>query len=412
MFTIAFPPSNSRRRGVARWLALPVALSVSLAAAGEPTAAKQDPIRAKLQAFVDQQKISGGVVVAGRGDGILYYDAVGLRDIDAKLPVAKNTIFRLASITKPITSVGVMILVDEGRLTIDDPVEKHLKEFRGQMLVAHRNGDTVVLKKPSRPITVRDLMTHTSGLMPRKPDGLAGLQKTPKLSEAAIIASQQPLEFEPGSQFAYCNQNIDTLGRLIEVLSGEPYETFMQKRIFTPLGMTDTTFFPTAEQLSRVAVVYQHKAGKLEVPPAMAAGAPAVARYPSAAGGLYSTGADLARLCRMMLGQGRLDGQRILSITAVRAMTAVHTGELAAGHEPGLGWGLGWFVVRWPERSTVMFLPGAYGHGGAYGPQIVVSPPQDLFVILLVARWDMSNPEAAEVRGGLQAAAVAALGKR
>src|SRR5262249_17038477 len=147
---------------------------------------------------------------------------------------------------------------DEGKLSIEEPVEKHLPEFRGQMLVSARNGDTVTLKKPRRPITVRDLLTHTSGLRSGLPEGLADLyvKRSHTLAEAVMAFSQRPLDFEPGTKWAYCNPGIDTLGRIIEVVSGEGYEDFLRKRIFEPLGMIDTTFYPSREQLERTARLY------------------------------------------------------------------------------------------------------------------------------------------------------------
>jgi CubicO group peptidase (beta-lactamase class C family) len=153
--------------------------------------------------------------------------------------------FRIASMTKPITAVGIFLLVEEGRLSVDDPVEKYLPEFRGQMLVVETKPDLVTLKKPARPIRVRDLLTHTSGL-PDYPPGLSDLytRRHHTLAEATMAMSQRPLNFEPGTRWSYCNSGIDTLGRLIEVVSGRSYEEFLTQRIFEPLGMKDTTFRP------------------------------------------------------------------------------------------------------------------------------------------------------------------------
>jgi len=179
--------------------------------------------------------------------------------------MTKDSIFRIASMTKPITALGIMILADEGKLAVEDPVEKYLPEFRGQMLVAEKGKDTVTLKKPSRPITVRDLLTHTSGLPGSPPPGLADLytKRNHTLAEAVLAFSQRPLEFEPGSRWSYCNTGIDTLGRIIEVLANQSYEDFLQQRIFGPLGMTDTRFFPTRKEYERVAMTYDKKGDQL-----------------------------------------------------------------------------------------------------------------------------------------------------
>jgi CubicO group peptidase (beta-lactamase class C family) len=311
--------------------------------------------------------------------------------------------------TKPITAIGVMILVDQRKLAVEDPVEKHLPEFRGQMLVAERSDDTLKLKKPARPITVRDLLTHTSGLPAKFPEGVieVGRTRSLTLAEAVMAIAQRPLEFEPGSKWEYCSPGIDALGRLIEVLSGQPYEVFLQQRVFAPLGMSDTTFYPNDKQQGRLAVAYQRKDGKLMAPPSKPSRPPGVVRYPSPAGGLCSTGPDLARLSRMMLHGGQLDGRCILSEASVRAMTSLQTGDMAAGATSGVGAGLGWVVVRQPVGWTEMFLPGAAGHGGAFGTQFWIDPKQDLFVILMINRADISNAETATIRGAVQALAVA-----
>src|SRR5262249_48631543 len=263
--------------------------------------------------------------VVGHKDGIVSCEAVGSLSLESQRAMPKDALFRIASMTKPITALGIMILADEAKLAGDDPVKKHLPEFRGQMLIKARNADSVTLKKPPRPITLRDLLTHTSGLPSRMPDGLADLyvKRNHTLAEAVMAFSQRPLDFEPGTKWAYCNPGIDTLGRVIEVVSGQRYEDFLRKRIFDPLDMTDTTFYPTKEQRPRVAVNSDRKNGKL-VPasnPIIALSANPL--YPIPAGGLYSTGADLAKFYRMMLGRGTYDKTRILSEESVAEMTKV-----------------------------------------------------------------------------------------
>jgi CubicO group peptidase (beta-lactamase class C family) len=405
-------PAGPFARSALATLALLAAVPVAGRAADADTG-KFSPVRARMQAFVDQQEIAGAVTVVGRKDGVLHHETVGRLNLDSDRPMPKDALFRIASMTKPITAIGIMILVDEGKLAIYDPVEKHLPEFRGQMLVAARTADTVTLGKPAQPITLRDLLTHTSGLPARMPDGLADLyaKRQHSLAEAVMAFSQRPLDFEPGSKWAYCNPGIDTLGRVIEVVSGQPYEEFLKKRIFDPLGMKDTTFYPTREQLARVPPIYDKKDGRLLARENPVAGPPAGARYPIPAGGLYSTGADLARLYRMMLHNGTLDRVRILTAESAAAMTQVHTGDLKAGFSAGTGWGLGWGVVRTPAGVTEMLLPGAYGHGGAFGTQVWIDPRQDLFLVLLIQRGNMNNADETRIRHDFQAVAVAALKK-
>jgi CubicO group peptidase (beta-lactamase class C family) len=373
---------------------------------------KLGAIRARMQTFVDQHDIAGAVTVVGRKEGIVSCEAVGHLSLEKQQAMPKDALFRIASMTKPVTAIGIMILVDEDKLSVEDPVEKHLPEFRGQMLVAGRTADTVTLKKPPRPITVRDLLTHTSGL-PGPPAGVADLyvKRNHTLAEAVMAFSQRPLDFEPGTKWAYCNTGIDTLGRIIEVVSGQFYEDFLRQRIFQPLAMADTTFYPNPEQLQRTASTYDKKDGKLVLAANRIIGLPPGARYPIPAGGLYSTGADLAKLYQMMLSRGKLGNVRILSEGSVAKMTTLQTGDLKAGFTPGMGFGFGWAVVRTPTGVTEMLAPGSYGHGGASGTQGWIDPHQDLFTILLIQRVGLTNSDASPMRQALQSLAVSAVKK-
>src|SRR5437762_661106 len=204
--------------------------------AAEFDAEKLAAIRGKMQKFVDDagpSQVSGAVLVVGSSQGIAYEEAIGQQNIDDKRPMGNDSLFRIASMTKPITAIGIMILQDQGKLSVEDPVEKYLPEFKGQLLVAGRDGEQVTLKKPERPITLRDLLTHTSGLPGSFPPGLSELycNRNYSLAEATMIQSQRPLEFPPGSKWEYCNSGIDALGRIIEVVSGKSYEDFLAERI-------------------------------------------------------------------------------------------------------------------------------------------------------------------------------------
>ena len=392
-------------------LFLPALLLVAPARPADLDAKKLAAIGPRMTRFVESGEIAGAVTVVGTSKGIARIDAVGEQRL-GRPAMPKDALFRIASMTKPITATGIMILVDEGKLAVTDPVEKHLPEFKGQMLVAERGKDRLVLRKPARPITLRDLLTHTSGL-PFYPRGLADVysKRNRSLAEAIAAVSQSPLDFEPGSRWSYCNSGIDTLGRVIEVVAGQSYEEFLKKRIFDPLSMKDTTFRPTREQLKRLAGLYGSKGGKLVPTPNALLGPPAHSRHPIPAGGLYSTGADLARFYRMMLSGGELEGTRILSKEGARTMTGVQTGELKCGFTPGVGFGYGFGVVRKPEGVTRMLSPGSFGHGGAFGTQSWADPKRDLFVILLIQRVGLKNGDASEMRSVVQQLAVDALGK-
>ncbi|MBX7103712.1 MAG: beta-lactamase family protein [Gemmataceae bacterium] len=312
--------------------------------------------------------------------------------------------FRIASMTKPITAAGIMILVDDGKIAVDDPLEKHLPEFRGLMLVTSKTKDKITLGKPTRPPTIRDLLTHTSGITSAWPAGLAEVwsKRDKTLAEVVMAVSQRPLDFEPGSQWRYCNPGMDTLGRVIEVVSGQSYEAFLASRIFGPLKMTDTVFYPTPIQQARSAKTYDRKEGRLVEVPFPLFGPTDGAKYPAPAGGLYSTAGDLSRFYRMMLHRGTLDGVRILSEGAVAAMTSIHTGDLKPGFVDGMGFGFGWGVVREPKGVTASLSPGSYGHGGAFGTQAWLDPVRDSFTILLIQRVNMGNVDNSELRRRLQ----------
>lgn len=393
---------------LALMLLLAVAFVVpALSSAAEPMAA----LLPKMQEYVEKGQIAGAVVVVGRQDKVLALEAVGSQDLEKQAPMKADSLFRIASMTKPITAIGIMILADEEKLSVDDPVEKHLPEFRGQRLAADKSGDTVTFKTPSRPITLRDLLTHTSGLPGSPPVGLADLyvRRNRTLAEGTLVFSQQPLQFEPGAKWAYCNTGIDTLGRVIEVVSGKSYEDFLRERIFEPLGMKDTTFYPSAEQLARTAVTYDLKDGKLVAVHNTIIGNPVGARYAVPAGGLYSTAGDLTKLYQAMLNGGMRGEKRILSEAGVKKMTSVQTGDLACGFTPGTGFGFGWAVIREPQGVTAMLSPGAYGHGGAFGTQGWIDPKLDLFVILLIQRVGLQNADGSDIRRDVQTIAVGAV---
>jgi CubicO group peptidase (beta-lactamase class C family) len=374
--------------------------------------AKLKAIPERMQKFVDEHQLSGAVTIVGRKDGIVSYEAVGSANLEKNQPMRKDTLFRIASMTKPITAIGIMILADEGKLSVEDPVEKYLPEFRDQKVIKRGDGATT-LATPAHPITLRHLLTHTSGMPGNMPKGMEDLYtaRNHTLAEAVKLMGARPLDFEPGFRWSYCNAGIDTLGRIIEVVSGQAYESFLNERVLQRLGMADTAFYPADGQLDRAAETYDRKNGKLVPVPNTLIGSPRGARYPIPAGGLYSTGSDLAKLYQMMLNKGAFGNTRILSPESVAAMTKVQTGELPAAFTSGMGFGLGWAVVRKPEGVTAMLSPGTFGHGGAFGTQAWIDPHKDLFVILLIQRLGLPNADASEFRRELQQLAVDAVCK-
>ena len=372
---------------------------------------KLDQLRPVLQKYVDNNTVAGVVAAIGSRDGIMALEALGSLNREQKLAMTTDSVFRIASMTKPITAIAIMMLVDEGRLSVDDPVEKHLLEFKGQLLIESKEGEKIVLKKPARAILIRDLLTHTSGLPGGFPPGISDLyfRRQLTLGEAVAISSQRPLEFEPGTKWAYCNAGIDTLGRIVEVVSGMPFEQFLEKRLFFPLGMFDTTFYPNDEHLQRLAALYENKDGKLNPTGFQLIGPTKNARHPIPAGGLFSTAHDLGHLYRLMLTRGAIGELRLLSEKSVDEMTKLQIGDLAGGFTPGVSMGFGWQVTRKPEGVHEMLSAGSFGHGGAFGTQGWIDPVKDVFVILLIQRTGMPNADASEIRRDLQQVAVDAL---
>lgn len=364
-----------------------------------------DAIRRGLEPFVDQGEIAGAVALVGDRDKVLSLVTVGRRDVENDLSMQADTLFRIASMTKPITALGILILAEEGKLSVDDPVEKYLPAFRGQKLGVTDETGTSAVKASPRPITLRDLLTHTSGL----PNPNGNNRKTassppdhPTLAAVADGLGGRLLSFAPGTKWSYSNGGLATLGRIIEVVSGTPYETFLKQRLFDPLGMTDTTFYPTPEQMRRAAVTYDRKAGALQAVASSRTAPSPETSYPSPAGGLYSTAPDLARLYQMLLSGGVRDGRRYVSEATLAEMTRLQTGDLKAGFTPGMGFGLGCGVVRSPEGVTAMLSPGSFGHGGAFGTQGWIDPHKGRFSILMIQRVGLKNADDTPMRATLQ----------
>ena len=359
---------------------------------------KNPKIDQTMQAFVDKGQLSGAVTLVGDDKQILFLSAVGQRDLHHHLPMRTDTVFWIASMTKLMTSTAVMMLEEEGKISLDDPVSKYIPEFAS-------------LKTPSgKPanLTLRMLITHTSGLQ-EAPDALMHRART--LAELIPSYLDRPTEFEPGTKWDYSQSGINTLGRIIEIVSGESYGEFMQARLFDPMGMKDTTFFPDPEQMKRLAISYSLKSGKLT--PAKISRIPGPVgdrnHYAAANGGLFSTAPDYYRFCKMLLDGGTLDGRRYLSAESIHEMTRIQTGTLKAGFVPGSAWGLGFGIVRQPTGITEGLSPGTFGHGGMYGTQAWMDPVKRRVYILLIQRADLENSDASDFRRYFQQAAVQSL---
>ncbi len=357
------------RVGLLLFAALAAALHPASAANPPPVAGKG--IAAALKPFVDRHALAGAVTLVADRNKVLSLGAVGFADIMANMPMLIDALFWIASQSKPITAAALMMLVDEGKVQLDDPVEKYLPEFKGQQVAVKQDKGGTVLQQPKRPITVRDILSHTSGLPFRSAVEQPTLDRLP-LRDAVRSYAKTPLLFEPGTRFQYSNAGINTAGRIIEVVSGMPYEDFLDKRLFQPLGMKDTTFWPNAEQLKRLAKAYRPNKDRtdLEEIPITQLTYPLSdrKRQPMPAGGLFSTAKDVGRFCRMVLNNGMFEGKRYLSENAVKEMTKRQTPENLK-ESYGLGWGTG---------------GGGFGHGGAYATNMSIDAKRGLITVFLV----------------------------
>jgi len=368
------------------------ALAVSLHAGDAATSAPKS-IVAALQPFVDSNTLAGAVTVVATKEKIVSLETVGYADIAAKAPMKEDTLFWIASMSKPITGAALMILVDEGKVNIDDPVEKYLPEYKNQVMIEKKENQ-VFVRKPARVITVRDVMSHTSGLpfMSRIESKIDSYT----LSESAISYALTPLTHEPGSKWVYSNAGINTGGRIIEVVSGMPFDQFVEKRLFIPLGMKDTTFWPSESRLKQLAKCYKPNAAKngLEETPIQYFTYPLHERkrHICPGGGYFSTARDVATFGRMVLNGGEFDGKRIISEASIKVMTSKQTGTVENGY------GLGWACENKPT--------GGFGHGGALATDLWIDPQQGLVMVYLVQHAGYPGTEGKTILPAFKKAAV------
>jgi CubicO group peptidase (beta-lactamase class C family) len=356
---------------------------------------KIDGVDQAMQKFVDQGELSGAVMLVADDKSILHLSAVGERDIRHHLPMRTDTIFWIASMTKPMTSTAIMMLQDEGKLSIDDPVSKYIPAFAE---VKTPSG------KPAN-LTLRQLLTHTSGLA-EAPKDVTHRART--LGELIPSFVNQPTMFEPGTEWKYCQSGINTLGRIIEIVSGESYADFIQQRILDPMGMKEATFYPSKDQIHRLAVSYAMKDGKLKATGIDLLPGPVGDRnhYAAANGGLFCTAGEYVRFCQMLLNGGTLDGRQYLRPETVREMTSIQTGDIPnVGFIPGSACGLAIGIVREPVGMTAMLSPGTFGHGGAHGTEAWTDPVKRRIYILMIQRSDLPNSDDSEFRKAFQTAA-------
>jgi CubicO group peptidase (beta-lactamase class C family) len=360
-----------------------------------------------MEQMVAENEIAGAVTVVVGKDRILHSEGTGYADVASKRAMKEDTLFWIASMTKPVTAVAIAMLQDEGKLRADDLVSKYIPEFAD-------------LKTPSgRPanLTITHILTHTSGLAEAYSDEA---RKAKTLKELVPFWVEKPTAFEPGSKWAYNQSGINAAGRIVEIISGMSFNDFLEKRLFTPLGMRDTTFYPNENQQSRLATAYAKKkeTGELEpVPPRADFGSKD--RPPQGNGGLFSTPRDYARFCQMLLNAGSFEGKRYLSADALKLIKTPQTPDIPTGffqsdtygnRGKNYGWGLGTCVLKEPHEGVAEVLsPGSFGHGGAWGTQAWIDPTKGVAYLLFVQRSNFPNSDASDVRRSFQKAASEAL---
>ncbi len=371
--------------------------------------------------YVDTGKITGCQITVVRGGHVAYQRSLGLMDRERALPMADDTIFRIYSMTKPIASVALMQLYERGMFQLLDPVSRYIPEWRAHQVGEVQDDGSVRLVKPQRPMNMRDVLMHTTGLpgalFPGNPidDAFAtaraaqGGEQT--LESVTALLAEHPLKFHPGTHWNY-GLSTDIVGRLVEILSGVPFDEYLRRELFEPLGMVDTGFFVPEASLPRLAACYEYRPAAtprlMEGP--FANGFVRPRSYLSGAGGLVSTTHDYVAFCQMLANGGHLDGQRVLGRKTLELMTVNHLpggatlqdmaigGFGEAGFE-GVGFGLGFAVGLGPAATTMAGSAGDFYWGGAASTAFWVDPAEDLFAVFMTQLFpSIAYPFRAQLR--------------
>lgn len=350
-----------------------------------------------FQNYIEDEELPGATILVARKGKVVYFESFGKNDIENNVPMTKGSIFRIASQTKAIVSTGIMMLQERGKLLITDPVGKYMPAFQETKVAVRKDDGTYDIVKADRPITIRDLLTHTSGVSygsgisadlwkKARIQGWYFADREEPIQETINRMGDLPFEAQPGEKFEY-GYNTDILGALIEVVSGKPLDIFLKQNILDPLGMTDTHFYLPKEKSERLAVVYSPTENGLEPAPNPGGmvGQGAYVNGPrtsfSGGAGLLSTSMDYAKFLQMMLNKGTFNGKRILSPKTVELMTVNHLGEATFPWVDGTGFGLGFSVVEdLGDRGTPGSV-GEYGWGGAYHSSYWVDPKEEMIVV-------------------------------
>lgn len=358
-----------------------------------------DRVTTAMQRYIDRKEVPGVVTLVARRGKVVHFEAQGSRWVEEGVPMKKDTIFRIASMTKPITSVALMMLHEEGHFLLSDPISRWLPEYAEMKIAVPSGGDRVGLPYKTIasdvPITVRHILTHTAGfansyrgLTRGEYLAISPRQKTDEtVGDFVTRMASLPLNYEPGTNWEY-SRATDHVGRLVEVISGQTLDELFKERIFKPLGMDDTHFYLPEEKLDRFAAQYSpNEDGTIKLADAPTADSRFVKEphlYFMGAGGLMSTATDYWRFQQMMLNGGKLGSKRILGRKTVELMTDNHTGDLPIWLTgPGYGFGLGYSVITDRGAAGSMASEGTFGWGGAYCTYFWVDPVEDVVGIVM-----------------------------
>jgi CubicO group peptidase (beta-lactamase class C family) len=352
-------------------IVLIVVTSSAFALGSEPPASPE--VTEAMQPYLDHYKLAGVIgIVADRTGKVHYKNLLGYADVEAKKPISEDNVFWIASMTKMFVGASIMMLADEGKVRLDDPVTKFIPQLNKWLVVEEKDDSHVLLKPLVRPVTIRHVLSHTSGLTGMSElQQVTGSDSTP-LKARALSSVTGPLQWQPGDKYAYGNQGMNIAARVVEIVSGMPYEEFLQKRFFDPLGMSETTFWPSETQIARLAGAY----GPNKEKNGYARGgigfltkplSDRVHRFPEAAGGLFSTTHDIFRYGLMLANDGELDGKRYLSHEAMDELRKEQTGSTKVNYS------LGYHLRN-----------GMFGHDGAYGTDLSVNPKTGMVAIFMV----------------------------
>ena len=364
-------------------------------------------IDAMIERRIAAGDLTGAVTIVARRGQVAHVSIHGVMDRDTRQPMRADTLFRIASMTKPIVGVGIMMMVEENKLRLTDPVARYIPEFGNlRVAVARPEGGSAAapafdLAAPQRPVTIKDLLTHVSGLG-SGPMGNSTIEPIAR-REGETLADYIPrlggtaLEFQPGSRWAYSpGAGFETLGRVLEIVSGLPLDEFFATRIFAPLGMRDITFWPSDAQWPRVATVYRREDSGL-VKQAMPNDTFSRNVYFRGSGGLYSTAESYVPFGMMLANGGELGGKRLLSRKSVEMLGAVHVPDTLPGRPAGEGFGLSVRVVTDHAARGTLLSDGTYGWSGAQGTHFFVDPKEELVGVLMI-----QTPNVTEIRGDFE----------